>query len=110
MNIIGDVEGRACFIIDDIVDSAGTLCNASNALLDQGATEVYAYVTHGVLSGEAVERVNNSSLTKLVLTDTIEESDLVLKSNKIEVISISSLLGEAIKRISDEKSVSSLFD
>ena len=110
MNIIGDVEGRACFIIDDIVDSAGTLCNASNALLDQGATEVYAYVTHGVLSGEAVERVNNSSLTKLVLTDTIEESDLVLKSNKIGVISISSLLGEAIKRISDEKSVSSLFD
>ena len=110
MNIIGDVEGRACFIIDDIVDSAGTLCNASNALLDQGATEVNAYVTHGVLSGEAVERVNNSSLTKLVLTDTIEESDLVLKSNKIEVISISSLLGEAIKRISDEKSVSSLFD
>ena len=110
MNIIGDVEGRACFIIDDIVDSAGTLCNASNALLEKGATEVYAYVTHGVLSGEAVERVNNSSLTKLVLTDSIEESDLVLKSNKIEVISISSLFGEAIKRISDEKSVSSLFD
>ena len=110
MNIIGDVEGRACFIVDDIVDSAGTLCNASNALLEKGATEVYAYVTHGVLSGEAVERVNNSSLTKLVLTDSIEESDLVLKSNKIEVISISSLLGEAIKRISDEKSVSSLFD
>ena len=110
MNIIGDVEGRACFIIDDIVDSAGTLCNASNALLEKGATEVYAYVTHGVLSGEAVERVNNSSLTKLVLTDSIEESDLVLKSNKIEVISISSLLGEAIKRISNEKSVSSLFD
>ena len=110
MNIIGDVEGRACFIIDDIVDSAGTLCNASNALLEKGATEVYAYVTHGVLSGEAVERVNNSSLTRLVLTDSIEESDLVLKSNKIEVISISSLLGEAIKRISDEKSVSSLFD
>ena len=110
MNIIGDVEGRACFIIDDIVDSAGTLCNASNALLEKGATEVYAYVTHGVLSGEAVERVNNSSLTKLVLTDSIEESDLVLKSSKIEVISISSLLGEAIKRISNEKSVSSLFD
>ena len=110
MNIIGDVDGRACFIIDDIVDSAGTLCNASNALLEKGATEVYAYVTHGVLSGEAVQRVNKSSLTKLVVTDTIEESDLVLKSDKIEVISISSLLGEAIKRISDEKSVSSLFD
>ena len=110
MNIIGDVSGRVCFIIDDIVDSAGTLCNASNALLKKGATEVYAYVTHGVLSGEAVQRVNKSSLTKLVVTDTIEESDLVLKSDKIEVISISSLLGEAIKRISDEKSVSSLFD
>jgi ribose-phosphate pyrophosphokinase len=110
MNIIGDVDGRACFIIDDIVDSAGTLCNASNALLEKGATEVYAYVTHGVLSGEAVQRVNKSSLTKLVVTDTIEESDLVFKSDKIEVISISSLLGEAIKRISDEKSVSSLFD
>ena len=110
MNIIGDVEGRSCFIIDDIVDSAGTLCNASNALLEKGATEVYSYVTHGVLSGEAVERVNNSSLTKLVLTDSIEESDLVLKSDKIEVISVASLLGEAIKRISDEKSVSSLFD
>ena len=110
MNIIGDVSGRSCFIIDDIVDSAGTLCNASDALLEQGAIDVYAYVTHGVLSGEAVERVNKSSLTKLVVTDTIEESDLVIKSDKIEVISISSLLGEAIKRISDEKSVSSLFD
>ena len=110
MNIIGDVSGRSCFFIDDIVDSAGTLCNASNALLEQGAIEVYAYVTHGVLSGEAVERVNKSSLTKLVVTDTIEESDLVIKSDKIEVISTSSLLGEAIKRISDEKSVSSLFD
>ena len=110
MNIIGDVSGRSCFIIDDIVDSAGTLCNASDALLEQGAIDVYAYVTHGVLSGEAVERVNKSSLTKLIVTDTIEESDLVIKSDKIEVISISSLLGEAIKRISDEKSVSSLFD
>ncbi|MDB9926464.1 ribose-phosphate pyrophosphokinase [Hyphomicrobiales bacterium] len=110
MNIIGDVSGRSCFIIDDIVDSAGTLCNASDALLKQGAIDVYAYVTHGVLSGEAVERVNKSSLTKLIVTDTIEESDLVIKSDKIEVISISSLLGEAIKRISDEKSVSSLFD
>ena len=110
MNIIGDVEGRECFMIDDIVDSAGTLCNASDALIKQGATKVYSYVTHGVLSGKAVERVNNSSLTKLLITDTIEESDAVKKSDKIDVISISSLLGEAIKRISDEKSVSSLFD
>ena len=110
MNIIGDVEGRECFMIDDIVDSAGTLCNASDALIKQGATKVYSYVTHGVLSGNAVERVNNSSLTKLLITDTIEESDAVKKSDKIDVISISSLLGEAIKRISEEKSVSSLFD
>ena len=110
MNIIGDVEGRECFMIDDIVDSAGTLCNASDALIKQGATKVYSYVTHGVLSGKAVERVNNSSLTKLLITDTIEESDAVKKSDKINVISISSLLGEAIKRISGEKSVSSLFD
>ena len=110
MNIIGDVEGRECFMIDDIVDSAGTLCNASDALIKQGATKVYSYVTHGVLSGKAVERVNNSSLTKLLITDTIEESDAVKKSDKIDVISISSLLGEAIKRISKEKSVSSLFD
>ena len=110
VNIIGDVEGRECFMIDDIVDSAGTLCNASDALIKQGATKVYSYVTHGVLSGKAVERVNNSSLTKLLITDTIEESDAVKKSDKIDVISISSLLGEAIKRISGEKSVSSLFD
>ena len=110
MNIIGDVKNRECFMIDDIVDSAGTLCNASDALIEQGATRVYSYVTHGVLSGKAVERVNNSSLTKLLITDTIEALDSVQKSNKIDVISISSLLGEAIKRISGEKSVSSLFD
>ena len=110
MNIIGDVKGKECFMIDDIVDSAGTLCNASDALMREGATKVYSYVTHGVLSGKAVERVNKSSLTKLLITDTIEESDDVKESGKIDVISISSLLGEAIKRISDEKSVSSLFD
>ena len=110
MNIIGNVKGKECFMIDDIVDSAGTLCNASDALIREGATKVYSYVTHGVLSGKAVERVNKSSLTKLLITDTIEESDAVKESDKIDVISISSLLGEAIKRISDEKSVSSLFD
>ena len=110
MNIIGDVKGKECFMIDDIVDSAGTLCNASDALIREGATKVYSYVTHGVLSGKAVERVNKSSLTKLLITDTIEASETVKKSDKIGIISISSLLGEAIKRISDEKSVSSLFD
>ena len=110
MNIIGDVKNRSCFIVDDIVDSAGTLCNASQALMDSGAVEVYAYVTHGVLSGEAIERINGSSLKKLIITDTIEESEEVKNSEKIETVSVVPLLGEAIKRISEERSVSSLFD
>ena len=110
MNIIGDVKKRSCFIVDDIVDSAGTLCNAAQALMNSGAVEVYAYVTHGVLSGEAIERVNNSSLKKLIITDTIEESEEVKNSKKIETVSVVPLLGEAIKRISEERSVSSLFD
>ena len=110
MNIIGDVKKRSCFIVDDIVDSAGTLCNAAQALMDSGAVEVYAYVTHGVLSGEAIERINDSSLKKLIITDTIEESEEVKNSEKIETVSVVPLLGEAIKRISKERSVSSLFD
>tara|TARA_B100000282_G_scaffold293893_1_gene270056 strand:+ start:497 stop:1429 length:933 start_codon:yes stop_codon:yes gene_type:complete len=110
MNIIGNVTGRSCFMIDDIVDSAGTLCNAAEALLNAGAKEVYAHVTHGVLSGEAIERVNNSSLTKLIITDTINETDEVKASNKIETVSVVKLLAEAILRISEERSVSSLFD
>ncbi|MBV45275.1 MAG: phosphoribosylpyrophosphate synthetase [Rhodobiaceae bacterium] len=110
MNIIGEVKKRSCFIVDDIVDSAGTLCNAAQALMNSGAVEVYAYVTHGVLSGEAIERVNNSSLKKLIITDTIEESEEVKNSKKIETVSVVPLLGEAIKRISEERSVSSLFD
>jgi len=110
MNIIGDVTDRCCFMIDDIVDSAGTLCNAAEALLNAGAKEVYAHVTHGVLSGEAIERVNNSSLTKLIITDTINETEEVKASNKIETVSVVNLLAEAIHRISEERSVSSLFD
>ena len=110
MNIIGDVTDRCCFMIDDIVDSAGTLCNAAEALLNAGAKEVYAHVTHGVLSGEAIERVNNSSLTKLIITDTISETEEVKASNKIETVSVVNLLAEAIHRISEERSVSSLFD
>ena len=110
MNIIGDVKKRSCFIVDDIVDSAGTLCNAAQALMDSGAVEVYAYVTHGVLSGEAIERINGSSLKKLIITDTIEESEEIKNSEKIETVSVVPLLGEAIKRISEERSVSSLFD
>ena len=110
MNIIGDVKGRFCVMIDDIADSAGTLCNASDALIAAGATDVAAYITHGVLSGKAVERVNGSSLRKLIITDTIQAPQSALDSNKIRVLPIAPLLGEAISRIADESSVSSLFD
>ena len=109
MNIIGDVSDRSCFMIDDIVDSAGTLCNAAEALINSGAKEVFAHVTHGVLSGEAIKRVNDSALTKLVITDTINETDDIKNSNKIETVSVVHLLGEAIKRISNSTSVSDLF-
>jgi ribose-phosphate pyrophosphokinase len=110
MNIIGDVKGRFCVMIDDIADSAGTLCNAADALIAAGATDVAAYITHGVLSGKAVERVNSSSLRKLIITDTIRASQSALDSDKIRILPIAPLLGEAIKRIADESSVSSLFD
>ncbi|MDM8010820.1 MAG: ribose-phosphate pyrophosphokinase [Parasphingorhabdus sp.] len=110
MNIIGDVKGRFCVMIDDIADSAGTLCNAADALLEAGASDVAAYITHGVLSGKAVERVNNSSLRKLIITDTIRTPQAALDSSRIRVLPIAPLLGEAIKRIADESSVSSLFD
>ncbi|AMO73050.1 ribose-phosphate pyrophosphokinase [Sphingorhabdus sp. M41] len=110
MNIIGDVKGRFCVMIDDIADSAGTLCNAADALIAAGATDVAAYITHGVLSGKAVERVNASSLRKLIITDTIRTPQSALDSSKIRVLPIAPLLGEAIKRIADESSVSSLWD
>ncbi|MEP2987414.1 MAG: ribose-phosphate pyrophosphokinase [Parasphingorhabdus sp.] len=110
MNIIGDVKGRFCVMIDDIADSAGTLCNASDALIAAGATDVAAYITHGVLSGKAVERVNGSSLRKLIITDTIQTPRSALESDKIRVLPIAPLLGEAISRIADESSVSSLWD
>ena len=110
MNIIGDVRGRFCILIDDIVDSAGTLCNAAIALKAAGAEEVLAYVTHGVLSGGAVARVEGSELTELVITDTILATEAVAGSSRIRQMPIAPLLGEAVKRISDESSVSSLFD
>jgi ribose-phosphate pyrophosphokinase len=110
MNIIGDVKDRFCILIDDIADSAGTLCNAADALKAAGASDVVAYITHGVLSGEAVNRVNASSLRKLVITDSILASDTANASPKIRQLPIAPLLGEAIKRIADESSVSSLFD
>ena len=110
MNIIGDVKGRFCIMIDDIADSAATLCNAADALKEAGATDVVAYITHGVLSGKAVERVNASQLRKLIITDTIQAPQSALESSKIRVLPIAPLLGEAIKRIADESSVSSLWD
>ena len=109
MNIIGEVEGRFCILIDDIVDSAGTLCNAAAALRQAGAEDVVAYVTHGVLSGGAVARVEGSVLSELVITDSIW-SEAVDASDRIRHLPIAPLLGEAIKRIADESSVSSLFD
>jgi ribose-phosphate pyrophosphokinase len=110
MNIIGDVGGRFCVLIDDLVDSGGTLANAAAALREAGAEDVVAYCTHGVLSGAAVPRVENSELTELVITDSIAAQEAVAASSKIRVLTIAPLLGEAIKRIADESSVSSLFD
>ena len=110
MNIIGSVEGRSCILLDDIVDSGGTLVNAAEALLDQGAREVYAYITHGVLSGGAVARIANSKLKELVITDSIMPTEAVKVARNIRVISIAQLMGEAIERTAKETSVSSLFD
>ena len=109
-NIIGDVKDRNCILIDDIIDSGGTLCNAAAALMAAGAASVTAYLTHGVLSGTAVERVNGSALKELVITDTILPTAAASASSKIRILPIASLIGEAIRRIADESSVSSLFD
>ena len=110
MNIIGDVSGRHCILIDDIIDSGGTLCNAAQALLDQGAKSVTAYITHGVLSGGAVARVDGSALEELVITDSIRPTDDAKDSQRIRILTIAPLIGEAVRRIADESSVSSLFD
>jgi ribose-phosphate pyrophosphokinase len=110
MNIIGDVRGRTCILVDDIVDSAGTLCNAATALMDHGAAAVYAYVTHGVLSGGAVARVTASALKSLVITDSIQATEAVRVAHNIRRLSIAPLMGEALSRIFEERSVSSLFD
>src|SRR5688572_1131179 len=110
MNIIGDVEGISCVLVDDIVDSGGTLCNAADALLEKGAREVYAYITHGVLSGGAVARITSSKLKELVITDSIQPTEAVRVSRNIRVIGIATLMGEAIGRTAREESVSSLFD
>ena len=110
MNLIGDVSGRNCIMFDDIVDSAGTLCNAAEALVAHGAASVSAYITHGVLSGAASERVSKSVLKELVVTDTIESSDVVRGCTKIRQVTVAPLIGEAIRRIANEESVSKLFD
>ena len=109
MNVIGEVKGRVCIMVDDIVDSGGTLCNAATALKDQGAKSVHAYVVHGVLSGGAVARIADSQLEKMVISDSIPATDAIRSSNAIEQLSVAPLIGEAIKRISEESSVSSLF-
>jgi len=110
VNIIGDVDGRCCILLDDIVDTAGTLCNAAVALVEAGASRVYAYVTHGVLSGNAVPRVAGSPIEMLVITDSIVATEAVRLSQNIRQLTIAPLIAEAILRISEERSVSSLFD
>jgi ribose-phosphate pyrophosphokinase len=110
MNIIGDVSGRSCILVDDIVDSGGTLVNAADALLANGAKEVYAYITHGVLSGGAVARIAGSRLKELVITDSIMPTEAVKVAHNIRTISVAQLMGEAIGRTATESSVSSLFD
>ncbi|HVY57139.1 MAG TPA: ribose-phosphate pyrophosphokinase, partial [Xanthobacteraceae bacterium] len=110
MNIIGDVTGRRCILFDDIVDSGGTLCNAATALKEKGAASVLAYITHGVLSGGAVARITASNIAELVITDSIQPSEAVRVAGNIRVLSIASLIGEAIGRTASEESVSSLFD
>lgn len=110
MNVIGDVSGKDCLLIDDIIDSGGTLCNAAEALLANGATSVTAYISHGVLSGGAVARITSSMLKELVITDSIEPTKAVLTASNIRVLPIADLIGEAINRTALEQSVSSLFD
>ena len=110
MNVIGEVSGHTCILVDDIVDSGGTLVNAADALLANGAKDVYAYITHGVLSGGAVARVSKSKLKELVITDSIQETDAVKAAPNIRVLPIAHLIGEAVARTAHEESVSSLFD
>ena len=109
MNVIGNVKDKTCIVVDDIIDSGGTIINSAKALKDRGAKEVYAYITHGVLSGEAVKKIQKSVIKKLVITDSIDNQIRVNKAKNIEVLTISNLMGEAIKRISNSTSVSDLF-
>ena len=110
MNIIGEVKNKTCILLDDIADTSGTLCNAAKALKDNGADDIYSYVAHGVLSGNALEKIINSEIKELVLTDSIQASEEVIKIKKVRLISIAPLMGEAIKRINSDSSVSALFE
>ena len=110
MNIIGDVKNKTCIIVDDIIDSGGTIVNAVDALKKSGANEVFVFITHAVLSGDAVNKIKKSKIKKLIITDTIDNSNKIKNNNKIEVLSISSLMSEAIKRIANSNSVSDLFN
>ena len=110
MHIIGEVENKTCILLDDIADSAGTLCNAAKALSEKGAKEIYSYVSHGVLSGKALEKIKSSEIKELVITDSISASEAVKIAKNIRHISIAPLMGEAIKRINSDSSVSALFD
>ena len=109
MNVIGNVKNKTCIMVDDIIDSGGTIVNAAKVLIDRGANEVFVYITHGVLSGNAVEKINKSKIKQLIVTDTINNEQKVKKSKKIQILSISNLMAEAIKRISNSTSVSDLF-
>ena len=110
MNVIGNVKDKTCIIVDDIIDSGGTIVNAAKILKQRGASDVHVYVSHGVLSGDAVEKIRKSQIKNLVITDTIDNSQKVKKAKNIEILTISNLVGEAIKRISNSTSVSDLFN
>ena len=110
MNILGDVRNKTCIIVDDIIDSGGTIVNAVDALKKSGANEVYVFITHAVLSGDAVIKIKKSKIKKLVITDTIDNIQKIKNNSKIEVLSIASLMSEAIKRIANSNSVSDLFN
>ena len=109
MNIIGEVKGRTCLIVDDIIDTAGTLCNAANALKEEEAKAVVAYCTHPVLSGRALENLKDSALDELVVTDSIPIPSSIMKTGRVRVITIAELLGEAVRRVSNEESISAMF-
>ncbi len=110
MNVIGDIKGKKCVMVDDIIDTAGTLCNAADALIEKGAAEVHAYVVHGVLSGPAVDRIEKSGLSTLVVSNTIQATDAIKNSSKIRQLSVAPLMAEAIRRIHEDRSISVLFN